>query len=331
MKYISLIWFCFLSIQINAQDIQYQLGSSSAVQFNPAFCGDAFHRNTNYNRLMLGHRNGNYLNGSHSFFTYDAYHWNLGGSIGLIAQQSSPGQGLLNLRSLSGLFAYIMPVSKQVVLKYGIQAGVESKQTDHYTSFRMLEFPLRMEGLDPIYRRELESLHHLMEQKNYFTLGFGSIIETKALDAGFALHNINRPDWSLIENVSARKAVLLNLHAVYRFYTHKNYRLSAKAAFSHQGLENQIQSGVQFKNRKFMVGVFYRSNIAYRAATNYLSASVGYNIDHFQLILGSEYRLNSMAWSTLFYQSISLQYLFHSSGVRVCRPVFRNQFPDETF
>lgn len=330
MKNIFRILFCFFSIASNAQDIQYRLGTSSPVQFNPAFCGDAFHRNINYNRIIAGYQGANILNESHTFFSYDAYHWNLGSSIGLIAQENRPGRGLVKLRSVSAIYGYILPLTKQIILRFGIQAGVESKQTDPVLAFRLQEFPERILLLDPIYRREAESSNGIMKQKNYFTSGFGSIIETKHLDGGIALQNINRPDWSLIENSAARKALLFNAHAIYRFYNHKKYRISAKAAFSYQGLENQVQGGFQFKSRYLMCGLFYRHLNAYRLETDCISAAIGYNLYHFQIRLGSEYNLNSGNGPAQFSQSLSLQYLFHSSGVRVCRPVFRKMYPDES-
>ncbi len=331
MKTITAIWLCLICFESRSQDIQYRLGTSSPVQLNPAFCGDALYRNTNYNRLIAGYQGGDLINGAHSFLSYDAFHWNLSSSVGLLVQESRPGKGLLVLRSVSALYAYIMPLNKNITLRYGLIAGLESKQMDAEIRFRYLEFPERMEQVDPVYRSELSDGVGLHRNKNYFKFGFGSIMETANIDAGLSVMNIHRPDWSLSENNPQRKPVLINAHAVYRFYQQKHYRVSAKTVFSAQEAEIQMQGGLQFKSRKLMCALFYRHQLAYKAEAAYLSVAAGYNLAGFQLRIGSEYLLNSRHAGPQFYQRISLLYLFHTSGVRVCRPVFRKKFADETF
>ena len=103
-----------------AQDPQFTQFYANPIYLNPAFAGSQ-----RCPRMCLNHRN-QWPNLSGTYVTYSASYDQhidaIGGGLGLLVTNDKAGQGTLTTTNVSGMYSYLLNVTREFSLKFGAQA-----------------------------------------------------------------------------------------------------------------------------------------------------------------------------------------------------------------
>src|SRR5688572_25484301 len=100
---------------LHAQDPEFSQFYAAPIYTNPAMAGTAFCNRMSAGRISINYRNQwPSLPGTFRSFnaSYDQHYEKIGGGIGLMATYDRAGAGLLTTTSFSGVYSYVLPISK---------------------------------------------------------------------------------------------------------------------------------------------------------------------------------------------------------------------------
>lgn len=321
----------FSMFGLSAQDALYRITISSPLSINPAFAGSSGRRSAFYNRIIIANQFDQTQNRRNFQLSYDAVHHTLGGGLGFYASKQSIA-GVINLYSANGIYNYILPITKKLIVKTAFQIGYESKSIDQFTFYRRLEFSNYLNQIDPVVYDGVLSGKPIHENRAFMTIGAGSIAIWHQLEIGISAFNINRPNWSFVKDEIHKKPLHYNFHIQHPIYNSKNYHILAKTLYSTQNNEKYFVLGTQLKSKTIMFGVFYQDYKNHQNKYQFAETSFGYYFKWFLLRFGLQQNLNDQINYKNFNKSLSLLYIFHTSSIRFCRPsLIGEKFPDNTF
>lgn len=316
---------------LNAQEMLFHVNTASPVTFNPAFAGRGISRDGNFGRLFIASQKSDFQRSNSQIASLDWHSYRLGGGLALIVEQQDIANNLIKLYTLKGIYNYVLPITKNLLIKWAIQPGYEIKSLNPE---RLSELQSNYQSLalhPSLYDSIFENNHH-SNSKNYFTLGSGILVQKQRLEFGLAFQNINRPNWSFSENVVVRKSMQSTFHIQYKFFAAKKFDLYAKSLLTTQQSAQLFNIGLQFKSKHWMAGLSLNQYQCIFFNRDYLLGTLGYTYRNFQLRYGYELRLDKQSIPTVNNQSLSLQVQFQMSNYTVCRPYFRPyRFNDITF
>tara|TARA_Y100000589_G_scaffold243537_1_gene231149 strand:- start:8332 stop:9300 length:969 start_codon:yes stop_codon:yes gene_type:complete len=257
------LFFLIISLSLNAQDNQYSQFYANKIYLNPAFSGASI-----CPRAILGFRdqwpgiNGEYVSYTASF---DQLINGLG--FGILFNGDDAGRGVLKTNNFSGIISPKIGLYRNVMLSFGLEAGIIQKRLDHSS----LTFPDQFDqnGLIPDIPRQINS--DLSVLKPDFSAGV--LLYSPFLYVGYSVHHLMNPDISLLRDS--------NVELLYRRHTahlganiilyepnpikrRKQLapKISPQIIFQQQGPAREINLGVYYTKNNFTSGIYYRNQDA---------------------------------------------------------------------
>lgn len=330
LRQISVIICLIYSWKMYSQEMLYHVNIASPLSFNPAYAGNAFDQYTNKSRLFMGIQQNEFQRTNGFFMSFDLPIDKLRGGVGLIIDQQSIANSLITKKAIKGIYNYVLPFNKNLYVRWAIQPGYENKILDE-TKLNSTQSISNL-GIHPsFYDSALQNKNH-NNNRDYFTIGSGILIETPKLEFGFALQNINRPNWSFSDNVIVKKAMQTIFHVQYKVYNKEKFEVYAKTMLNTQLSAQLFNIGLQLKSKHWMFGFSYNQYQSIFHIQDYVLGTFAYTADELQLRYSYELQLFPSNTAQIFNQSIGVQYQFSAHTVKGCR-FFRprSQFLDLSF
>ena len=186
--YLSAWMLLVCLFQARAQDPEFTQFFAAPVYINPAFAGAAVE-----GRVTLNYRNQwPPLPGTFRTFagSYDEQHDKLGGGLGLMAMQDKAGDGLLTTTTFSGVYSYLIPVSRY----FNIRAGIEAQYFQRSIEFDKLKFGDQIVPKKGFVKPTAEPNPNRSIGIPNFAAGF--LGYTERFYVGLAIHNLTEPNQS---------------------------------------------------------------------------------------------------------------------------------------
>lgn len=287
IKYSLLFIIASCSLRVTGQDIQFTQFQSNPIFLNPAYTGATFEH-----RFILNYRN-QWPGISKTYSTFAAsYDYNmteLKSGIGIQLIRDKAGTAALSTTGILGSYAYSYQIEKFKLIRMGLQLGYISRSYDH-------------SGLvfnDQLYTGSAVSNDiEIGPRVSYLNINAGALYNSQILWAGFALHNINRPNTSLID-ANNRLPMKISIHGGYRYIIEKKGYVLIKyiapaISYRHQHKFDQLDVGANFYHAPLTVGLWYRGlplkhyKPGY-ANTDALSVLFGIDIKEYDLRIALSY------------------------------------------
>jgi len=248
-----------------AQDPEFSQFYAAPLHLNPAMIGFSGEP-----RFALNYRH-QYASFDNLYMTaalsYDQHFERYKSSVGVSLLGDFAGGGVYNTYILSGLYAYNLPLSRNLHLKMGAQVSYLQKSLDYDklvfgeminpNTGTVSGVPTEFGGAIPS-----SAIHR-------FDIGLGALAYTDKLYIGAAFKHITRPSLSFtdLEDDKNRLGVRSVLHAGYVWYLGPEYRdkprfyISPNAMFINQDRFSQINLGSYVGKGKFYGGLWLRHAI----------------------------------------------------------------------
>ncbi|MBK6551419.1 MAG: type IX secretion system membrane protein PorP/SprF [Flavobacteriales bacterium] len=250
----SLILCCWVGLsRIVAQDAQLTQFYATPTYLNPAFAGTG-----SQTRFGLVARDqwpaipGAFVTAN---FAIDHNLSNLSSGLGLMVHHDRAGSGALRYSSVTGQYAYEIQLKRKVFLRPALQVG----WVQHAVDYSRLVFG------DQLARGGTVGTHENMEGTSvgYADMGTGLLFFTPKMWLGAALHHLNRPNQSLLQN-EAMVPMKFSMQGGYRIHVRtpviqKNPQ-SFVFAFNYKSQQkyDQLDLGIYFEREPFFMGLWYR-------------------------------------------------------------------------
>ncbi|MEA3497363.1 MAG: type IX secretion system membrane protein PorP/SprF [Bacteroidota bacterium] len=243
MKRLVVLIFIFISLGLKAQDPEFTQFYANPLYLNPAFAGTA-----QGPRLIMNYRN-QWPSLQSSFVTYaaswDQHFDKLAGGIGAQVMYDRAGDGELSTYQGSFIYSYHLNLSPKFSIKAGLQTSIQQKTID----FSKLIFGDMIHPRQGVVRETQENLPApgFYKMNPFLDFSAGIMAFTKRFYAGAAVHHINKPKQSFLDDPSS----ILN-----RKYT------------SHIGMM------IPLENSRFPTK-FFSPNILFQMQDNFMQFNVG--------------------------------------------------------
>jgi type IX secretion system PorP/SprF family membrane protein len=255
---LSLVLFVSCLSQVVAQDPQFTQFYAAPVYLNPAFAGSQ-----KCPRIVMNYRNqwpslpGTFVTYSAS---YDQHVDNLQGGLGLMVMSDKAGEGTINTTNVSGIYSFLLNVSRKFSIKTGFQATYVQKRLD----WDKLTFG---DMIDPRYGFVYSTQEtRPNESRSYIDMAAGIVGYTSQFYGGFAVHHLTEPDEAFIVQNSSKLPMKMTAHAgaliplVETRYT-SSY-ISPNILYQQQADFNQLNLGVYVSQSPIVGGLWFRGNFA---------------------------------------------------------------------
>lgn len=248
----ALVWI-IMSFQLPAQDAQFTQFYASPTYLGPGFVGTGLQT-----RFGLAVRDqwpaipGAFVTAN---FAMDHYLNEIHSGIGLLVTHDKAGTGGLRYTSVAGQYAYEIELKRKVFIRPAIQLG----WVNHAVDYSNLVFG------DQLARGGETGINSDRPRTSigYMDAGAGALFFTPKLWLGFAVHHLNKPNQSLLENISAVPR---------KFSLHGGYRMTMRTPviredpqsfvfafnFKSQGKYDQLDVGAYFEREPYFMGLWYR-------------------------------------------------------------------------
>jgi type IX secretion system PorP/SprF family membrane protein len=247
-----------------AQDPQFSQFYAAPLYLNPALAGS-----TNQARAGINYRNqwpaidANFT--TMSFFA-DYFIEDKNSGVGFLLTRDQEGLAGLRSMSLALQYSYELQLTEYLGFRPGVQLALYNRDVN----FDRLTFG---DQFDPstgefIDQPSAESFTTNFS-KTFFDISFGGVLFTKSAWLGVAANHLNRPNQSIIDEVS-RLPIKLSFHGGFKFYmkpgvvgsgvyARKAERSIAPALqYRHQGDFDQMDLGLYFTFEPLVLGTWYR-------------------------------------------------------------------------
>lgn len=254
---------CLWSPKSWAQDPEFSQFYAAPSYLNPAMIGFSASP-----RFIL-----NYRHQSPSFdqayvtlaASYDQHFNRFNSSLGLSMVTDRQGGGLLNTYMINGLYAYQLSLTKELLLKAGVQVGYIQQAID----WSSLVLP---DDIDPTSGVGIPSGTLSGSTRHTFDIGLGAVAYTKQFYLGAAVKHITEPSLPLLDgSVDDQNQLKLRLaiHVGQVFYFGQESVVSRKSrfyvspnlVFINQGKLIQLNGGAYVGKGALFGGMFLRHTI----------------------------------------------------------------------
>lgn len=255
---LCMTWFA------EAQDPGFSQFYGNPVYLNPALAGNKL-----CPRITLNYRN-QWPSIPASFVTYsasyDQYVEAIHGAIAFQVISDQAGDGILTNNSFSGVYAYRLELSREVVMNAALQATWQQLKLDwNKLIFADQLLHQTTSGLPPTTEQPPGSLTKAFPDfSTGFLLGY-----RESIYAGFAAHHLTQPDNGFYANSGSRQQLkytahagaIINLAPNDAFVDDKMMpSFSANLLYQQQGDFRQMNFGASFNIYPFVAGVWFRYN-----------------------------------------------------------------------
>ncbi len=248
---------------LNAQDPHFTQFYAAPIYMNPAFAGSV-----KCPRLVMNYRNqwpalpGAFVTYAAS---YDQHVDAIGGGLGIIVLSDKAGEGTISTNSVSGMYSYLLNVSREFSIKAGFQATYFQKKLD----WDKLTFG---DMIDPRYGFVYQTQESRPnETRSYVDLSAGLLGYSSNIYGGIAVHHITEPDEAFIIQGSSPlpRKYTAHLGAIIPLensrYSESN--LSPNVVYQQQAGFNYLNLGVYVSKTPLVGGLWFRSNLGRKENT----------------------------------------------------------------
>ncbi len=258
LRFFTFLLFLLMSSEMLwAQDPQFTQYYSSPIYLNPAFTGA-----TRQHRAAVNYRN-HWSSLPKAFVTYAfSYDYNIKGSpssVGLIAVNDRAGTASLQSTSIGATYSYRIPITSGLQAVPSLQVGYTMQSLD----YSKLVFADQLQFGNPNAPSTDPALRNL-ENVNHFDFATGVLIYDKRFWGGIAVHHLNRPNQSVLEEESMLP-MRFSVHAGYKipinlgpFRNRMASSINPSFQYRQQGKFNQLDVGLSYFYRMLMLGVWYK-------------------------------------------------------------------------
>ena len=242
---------------LQAQDPQFTQYYSSPIYLNPSFAGA-----TRQHRVAMNYRN-HWSSLPQAFVTYAvSYDYNIknsASSVGVIAMNDRAGTAGLQSTSIGGVYSYRIPLTNGLQAVPSVQVGYVMQNLD----YSKLVFADQLQFGNPDAPSTDPALRSL-ENVSHFDFATGLLVYDKRFWGGFALHHLNQPNQSILDEESVLP-MRFSVHAGYKipinlgpFRNRMASSINPSFQYRQQGRFNQLDVGMSYFYRMLMLGVWYR-------------------------------------------------------------------------
>jgi type IX secretion system PorP/SprF family membrane protein len=282
-KLFTILILTMLINNVNAQEPTFTQFYANPIYLNPAFAGS-----NKCPRINMNYRNewpnlsGNYVTYSAS---YDKFVKSIAGGIGLLATYDQQGKGTINTAMLGLTYSYHLKVNRKFSMLFGARAAYFQKSIDpsKLTFNDMID---RYKGF--IYPTNDKIGGSNTNNVQFFNASAGVLGYSKRFFAGFAVHNINMPNESLIQNGVSPQKMRFTVHAGADIKINgsksrysKTTSLMPNIIFQYQQGFMEMNLGTYVKHGSFTFGVWYRNRDAFILSLGLSTKAfrIGYSYD----------------------------------------------------
>lgn len=268
-----LVFFGF-SENVLAQDAEFTQFYANPLYLNPALAGT-----TRCPRVNLNYRNqwpgisGTYVTYSAS---YDQHIDVIGGGLGLLVINDKAGQGTLTTTNVSGMYSYMLPVSREFSMKFGVQATYFQKSID-WSKLTFGDMIDERRGF--VYNtNEVQRL----QSKSNVDFSAGILGYSKRYFFGFAAHHLTQPDEGLLG--PSKLPMKLTGHAGASLPVGDKGAetfISPNVLFQKQQNFQQLNLGLYVTKGSIVAGLWYRNQDSFIAVVGFQQHffKIGYSYD----------------------------------------------------
>lgn len=263
---------------VRAQDPGFTQFYASPLYTNPAFAGAGAGCG---GRIVLNYRNQwpslarTYVTTAASF---DRHYDNLAGGIGILVTNDVAGPGLLTTRTISGIYAYELAVTRDLTVRFGVQASFHQKSID----WDKLTWADQIEPRSGFVLQGNEPRPNTNIQFPNFSTG--AVAYTEKYYGGIAIHNLIEPNQSFYRSTAPGSTLprRMTLHGGMNIPIggrSSNFTLSPNVLFMIQKQFTQVNFGLYLNKSSFIAGLWYRQT---RPNSDALMVLVGFKSGMFK-------------------------------------------------
>jgi type IX secretion system PorP/SprF family membrane protein len=284
---------------LQAQDPQFTQFYANPLYLNPAFAGTA-----RCPRICMNYRN-QWPNLSGTYVTYSASYDQhidaISGGLGLIVTQDDQAHGTLKTTNVNLIYSYLLPVTREFSIKFGLQAGFFQKALD--------KSKLNFGDMIDARRGFVWNTNEVIPSTNKSNLDFGGGIlgYSKRYFIGAAFHHITQPDEGLQGPSKLPLKITGHAGAVIPLEKGGDSYISPNVLFMQQQNFTQLNLGLYFVRGSFVGGLWYRNSDAFIVL-------IGLQTDHFKVGYSYDVTVSKLSSNTAGSHEISMQMQFE------CRP-----------
>ncbi|MES2593611.1 MAG: type IX secretion system membrane protein PorP/SprF [Bacteroidota bacterium] len=268
-----LFLFC-ISDGLIAQDAEFTQFYANPLYLNPALAGT-----TRCPRVNLNYRNqwpgisGTYVTYSAS---YDQHIDVIGGGLGLLVINDKAGQGTLTTTNVSGMYSYLLNVTREFSLKFGAQATYFQKSID----WSKLTFGDMIDARRGFVYNTQEV--PVLSKRSNVDFSAGVLGYSKRYFFGFAAHHLTQPDEGLLGPSKLPMKITGHAGATLPIGDKGNQTfISPNVLYQKQQNFQQLNLGLYVNKGSIVAGLWYRNQDAFIAVVGFQQHffKVGYSYD----------------------------------------------------
>lgn len=270
---ILLLILCYNG-ELCAQDPEFTQFYANPLYLNPALAGTA-----RCPRVNLNYRNqwpgisGTYVTYSVSIDRHiDAFN----GGLGLLVINDKAGQGTLTTTNISGIYSYLLNITRQFSLKFGVQATYFQKSID-WSKLTFGDMIDERRGF--VYNTNEQQK---LQNKSNVDFSAGILGYSKKYFFGFAAHHLTQPDEGLL-GVSKLPMKLTGHAGASLPIGDKGSQtfISPNVLYQQQQDFRQLNLGLYVNKGPVVAGLWYRNQDSFIAVIGFQQHffKVGYSYD----------------------------------------------------
>ncbi|MFN3402580.1 MAG: type IX secretion system membrane protein PorP/SprF [Cytophagaceae bacterium] len=316
MRKLIYILMLLSSISAYGQDPQFSQYYSAPLILNPAMAGatDCYRIGMNARTQWTGLPGGAF--NTASLFA-DLNYPDLRSGFGLLVLHDNIGTPRMSSNEISGLYSYLLPVSKQLNIRMGLQGTYVWRKLDYCR----LIFEDQYTGTTVTSPTSNDPMT-AHNTRRYADFSAGALVFGEdRYWLGFSAHHLNRPDHGFF--YESRLPIKYSLHGGYNFYKKDfpgqslddAFRIIPTFMYKAQAKFDQLDLGIYFIQSSLMFGLWYRGipvkrdfNIYNRDA---IDIQVGLMHNDFSFTYSYDFTISKLSIvNTHGSHEISLIYLF---------------------
>lgn len=330
MKKLLFIFAFFLKTAIYAQDPQFSQYYSAPLILNPAMAGatDCYRVGMNARTQWVGLPGGAFNTAS---VFMDLNYPDYRSGFGLLALHDNIGTPRLSSNEISGFYSFLVPVSKMVNFRLGLQGTFVSRNLD----YSRLIFEDQFSGIvvtNPVSNDRV---------RNYNSVRYGDFSSGILLFGeekywlGFAAHHLFEPEQGFYH--SSRLPMKFSIHGGLNFYKksrsryhahfpqQEKFKIIPTFMYKSQAKFDQLDLGIYFIQAPLLLGAWYRGipikkddNIYNRDA---IDVQIGFQHNDFSFTYSYDFTISRLnIRNTHGSHEISVVYLFCMDWPRRRKP-----------
>jgi len=253
IKYILILTVLFIANSGFGQDPQYSQFYANPMYLNPAFAGTSEqHRIVGNFRDQWPSIPGSFVSFS---LSYDVNISEASSGLGFYINRDQAGSGSLSTTTMGGMYAYEIKIDNKFAIRPALGVAYGVRQVD-ITKLRFGDQLLT--GNDISLQSNL-----INDRVGYMDLSTGLVLYSNKFWIGYSMFHLNKPNNSLLGQTNIISP-LHSVHVGYRLPIGRTVKreivrsLTIAANYKKQGAWDQMDIGMYYFIKPFVMGVWYR-------------------------------------------------------------------------